>query len=95
MLYLKHTKKNVLLQQGTATLLPCTVSNLYMDLHFSQVNYFQRFPCGSVEKESAFIAGNLGLFPGLGRYPGEGRGYPLQYAGLEICKAHGVAKNPT
>ena len=28
--------------------------------------------------------GDLGLIPGLGRFPGEGKCYPLQYAGLEI-----------
>ena len=27
--------------------------------------------------------GDLGLIPGLGRSPGEGKGYPLQYSGLE------------
>jgi len=27
--------------------------------------------------------GDLGLIPGLGRFPGEGKGYPLQYSGLE------------
>ena len=39
--------------------------------------------------------GNLGLIPGLGRLPGEGTGYPLQYSGLENsmdCIVHGVAK---
>ena len=41
------------------------------------------FPCGSAGKESACNAGNLGLIPGLGRSPGEGKGYPLQYSGLE------------
>ena len=42
------------------------------------------FPCGSLGKESACNAGNLGLIPGLGRFPGEGKGYPLQYSsGLE------------
>ena len=41
------------------------------------------FPCGSVGKESACNAGDLGLTPGLGRPPGEGKGYPLQYSGLE------------
>ena len=41
------------------------------------------FPCGSVGKVSAHNAGDLGLIPGLGRYPGEGKGYPLQYSGLE------------
>ena len=34
-------------------------------------------------KESACNAGDLGLIPGLGRSPGEGKGYPLQYSGLE------------
>ena len=41
------------------------------------------FPDGSAGKESACNAGDLGLIPGLGRSPGEGKGYPLQYSGLE------------
>ena len=41
------------------------------------------FPYGSAGKESACNAGDLGSIPGLGRYPGEGKGHPLQYAGLE------------
>ena len=43
-------------------------------------------------------AGDLGSIPGLGRSPGEGKGYPLQYYGLENsmdCIVHGVAKNWT
>ena len=44
---------------------------------------FLGFPCGSAGKESACNAGDLGLIPGLGRSPGEGKGYPLQYSGLE------------
>ena len=54
--------------------------------------------CGSVGKESACNAGDLGSVPGLGRSPGEGKGYPLQYCGLENsmdCTAHGVAKSQT
>ena len=39
--------------------------------------------CGSAGKESACNAGDLGLIPGLGRSPGEGKDYPLQYSGLE------------
>ena len=35
------------------------------------------FPGGSAGKESACSAGDLGLIPGLGRSPGEGKGYPL------------------
>ena len=56
------------------------------------------FPCGSTVKESACNAGDLGLIPGLGRSPGEGKGYPLQYSGLENstdCIVHGVAKSRT
>ena len=41
------------------------------------------FPSGSAGKESACSVGELGLSPGLGRSPGEGKGYPLQYSGLE------------
>ena len=37
----------------------------------------QGFPCGSADKESTCNAGDLGLIPGLGRSPGEGKGYPL------------------
>ena len=37
----------------------------------------------SVDKESVCNEGDLGLIPGLGRSPGEGKGYPLQYSGLE------------
>ena len=41
------------------------------------------FPCDSADKESACSVGDLGLIPGLGRSPGEGKGYPLQCSGLE------------
>ena len=44
---------------------------------------FLGFPCGSADKESTCNAGDLGSIPGLGRSPGEGKGYPLQYSGLE------------
>ena len=50
---------------------------------------------GSAGKESTYNAGDLGSIPGLGRSPGEGKGYPLQYSGLENstdCIVHGVAK---
>ena len=55
-------------------------------------------PCGSVGKESACNAGDLGSIPGLGRSQGEGKGYPLQYSGLENfmnCIVHGVTKSQT
>ena len=59
---------------------------------------FLSFPCGSAGKESACNVGDLGSIPGLGTSPGEGKGYTLQYSGLENsmnCIAHGVAKNET
>ena len=39
-----------------------------------------------IGKESAYNVGDLGSIPGLGRSPGEGKGYPLQYSGLEKKK---------
>ena len=53
---------------------------------------------GSAGKESASNAGDLGSIPGLGRSPGEGNGYPLQYSDLENsmdCIVHGVTKSQT
>ena len=50
------------------------------------------------KKESACNVGDLGSIPGLGGSPGEGKGYPLQYSGLEKsmdCTVHGVAKSWT
>ena len=38
------------------------------------------FPGGSVERIYPCNAGELGLIPGLGRSPGEGKGYPLKYS---------------
>ena len=52
----------------------------------------------SVGKESACNAGDLGSIPRLGRSPGEGTGYPLQYSCLENSMdsiIHGVTKNRT
>ena len=49
-------------------------------------------------KESACNVRDLGLIPGLGRSPGEGKGYPLHYSGLENsmdCIVHGFAKSQT
>ena len=52
----------------------------------------------SAGKESACNVGDLGSIPGMERSPGEEKGYPLQYSGLENsmdCIVHGVAKNWT
>ena len=59
---------------------------------------FLGFPGGSVGRESAYNVGDLGWIPRLGRYPREGKGYPLQYSGLENSIdfiVHGVAKSDT
>ena len=56
------------------------------------------FPCDPAGKESTCNAGNLGSIPRLGRSPGEGKGYPLQYSGLENSMdfiVHGVMKSQT
>ena len=56
------------------------------------------FPGGSAGNESACSAGDLGLIPGLGRSPGQGNSYPLQYSGLENsmdCIVPGVEKSRT
>ena len=65
------------------------------------VSGFLDFPGGSDSKESACNAGDPGSVPGLGRSPGEGNGYPLQYTCLENsmdrgasqATIHGVTKN--
>ena len=54
------------------------------------------FLCGSTGKESACGVGDPILIPGLGRSPGKGKGYPLQYSGLENsmnCIVHGVIQS--
>ena len=54
-----------------------------MTLNEKFIDNFKGFPVSSIGKESACNAGDLGLIPGLGRSTGEGKGYPLQYSGLE------------
>ena len=64
---------------------------------------FLDFPCGSDSKESTCNAGDPGSIPGLGRSPGEGNNYPLQYSGLKNpmdrgawrATVHVVAKSQT
>ena len=53
---------------------------------------------GSAGKESACNVGDLLSIPGLGRSPGEGKGYPRQYSGLENsmdCVVRGIVKSRT
>ena len=57
--------------------------------------YISAFPDSSVGKESACNTGDPGSIPGLGRSLGEGKGYALQYSGLENSvdyTVHGVAE---
>ena len=49
-------------------------------------------PCGSAGKESTCNVGDLGSVPGLGKSPGEGKGYPLQYLGASLVAQ--MIKNP-
>ena len=65
---------------------------------FGQYLSTEGFPDSSAGKESACHAGDPGLNLGLGRSPGEGKGYRLQYSGLENsmdCISHGVTKSQT
>ena len=59
---------------------------------------FSGFPCDSAGKESTCNLGDLGSIHELGISPGEGKGYPLQYSGLENsmdCIIHGVSELDT
>ena len=59
---------------------------------------FLEFPCGSVSKESACNVGTLGSIPGLGRSPGEGKGYQSSILAWRIpwtVTIRGVAKSRT
>ena len=84
---------------------PCCLDLLYyslfdLSLPFVLLFTFKRFntevyhntlfPSGSDGRESACNVGDLGLIPGLGRSPGEGIGYPLQYSCLENPMDRGV-----
>ena len=59
-------------------------------------HWYYGFPDSSVGKEFTCNAGDPGVIPGLGRSPGEWKGYPLQCSGLENsmgCIVHGVAES--
>ena len=65
------------------------------------VNIYKGFPVDSDSKESACNAGDPGSIPGLGRFPGEGNGNPLQCFCVENsmdreawqATVHGVRKS--
>ena len=59
---------------------------------------FLGFSCGLAGKDSTCNVGDPGSIPGLGRSSGEGKGYLLQYSGLENsmdCIVHGLTKSRT
>ena len=69
-----------------------------VDLSLSKLWEIVGLPCGSAGEKSTCNEGDLCLIPGLGRSPGEGKGYTLQYSGLENskdCIVHGVTKSWT
>ena len=77
------------------SLYPCPLDHAVIGPH---LGVLKGFPFGSAGKEYSCIAGDLGLIPGPGRSPGEGKRYPLQYSGLDNSMdniVHGVAKNWT
>ena len=70
----------------------------YMGSTFECMISDLRFPCGSAGKESTCNVGDRGSIPGLGRSPGEGKGYPLQDSGPENpmdCRVRGFTKSWT
>ena len=67
-------------------------------IDFTKTNPMKGFPSGLDDKESTCNEGDLSSIPGLVRSPGEGKGYLLQYSGLENsmdCIVHEVAKSQT
>ena len=79
------------------------------EVHFLKVSIICQlkprsgFPGGSERKESTYNAGDLASISGLGRRPGKGNGYPLQYTCLENsmdrgawrAAIHGITKSWT
>ena len=70
----------------------------YLFCHHTTPLCYLLISCGSAGRESTCNEGDLGSIPELGRSPGEGKGYPLQYSGLENsmdCIIHGITKSRT
>ena len=80
---LYQENKHHLLQVEKANFVFLKVSNVFTELPL----------CGSAGKKPTCGGRDLGSIPGLGRSPGEGKGYPVQYSGLENstdCVGHEV-----
>ena len=83
-----------LIQQGNGASDKCSCNAKYRSSIIPSLG----LPGGSDDKEFDCNSGDLGSIPGLGRFPGEGNSYPLQYSSLENsmdCTVHGVAKSQT
>ena len=63
---------------------------MFVKALFAITTICKGFPGGSDAKETACKAEDLGLIPGSGRSPGEGKGYPLQYSSLENSMDRGA-----
>ena len=80
------------------TVLNASFVNISSVEHKEGPQFSLGYPCGSAGKEYSCNVGDLGLIPGLGGCPGDGKGYPLQYSGLENCMdyiVYGIAKSQT
>ena len=67
-----------------------TILENSLNSHLTVTQQLFGLPCGSGGKESACSVGYLGLISGLGSFPGEENGYPLQYSGLENSTDRGA-----
>ena len=87
--------------QAITDLISIIINQFY--LFCNSYNGIWALPGGSDGKEYACNAGDLGSIPGLGRFPGEGNGYPVQYSCLENplerggwqVTVHRIVKNQT
>ena len=88
------------------TLKMSCIKNIFKKSSIKYILEYWGFPGGSDSKESTHNVGDLGSIPGLGRSSGEGKGYPLQYSGMEnsmqreawqatIHTVHGVTSSQT
>ena len=71
---------------------------IHVEIDFKELTHMTGRPWWLSRSRICHNVGNLGSVPGLGRSPGEGNGYLLQYSGLENsmdCRVHGVAKSQT